>query len=560
MGFVSKSTTTYLDLHMTEKGRKLLLEGSLSDSIVKFALGDTDVDYRNQLRLSSGEVPDVTGAHNNCIFGVNGGYDIKHKLEYTLGQNTIANSVSRNGSVVSSYKNALGGVNYANSSKVTFYVADMFTGLKALAMTQTPYHNWEGINSASYTNYFKTITDPIGRNYSGRQAELFEDMEYDLGRGWFVDLTDGFYVSEGGSIKNVNVKITPESQKDGILLKKLTSAAYVDTNNRTVSNSFETGAKIGTRKTRAYVSPFTVAMNGVKTSTGQFNGSGAISIGNALPDYGYVVGDVINKSSTYYQEYGITNEVGGFYHPQIIENSSYAKTLNESGMGTIVPSARIVNNNNMLTNYYYPLQINQINNEAGDKQFRGKKDSNFLGSTGIRKSTTATETAMNFFAGTPELELTNKSSGKLPLSMRTKRTDLAKEPRLGLSRIISQAEDFFYGLSKDKETANYVTVSGTGKSATYSFSINLLVGPEQENVNYKPAKVNLEFVFSIPALQPTFSWEATTPDSPGRWLVFDTADVRIYGEGYKTGNYTTNPTDMETSGGEKIYRKVTVNS
>ena len=42
--------------------------------------------------------------------------------------------------------------------------------------------------------------------------------------------------------------------------------------------------------------------------------------------------------------------------------------------------------------------------------------------------------------------------------------------------------------------------------------------------------------------------------------MFDTADVRIYGEGYKTGNYTTNPTDMETSGGEKIYRKVTVNS
>jgi len=103
MGYVTKASVLYLDLHMTERGRKLLLEGSLSDSIVKFALGDTDVDYRNPLQLLSGEVPDVTGAHNNCIFGVNSGYDVKYKLVYVMGQNSIANSVSRNGSIVTAF-------------------------------------------------------------------------------------------------------------------------------------------------------------------------------------------------------------------------------------------------------------------------------------------------------------------------------------------------------------------------------------------------------------------------------------------------------------------------
>ena len=57
-------------------------------------------------------------------------------------------------------------------------------------------------------------------------------------------------------------------------------------------------AKIGTRKTRAYISPFTVATEGLKSDQGVFNGSGPLSICNALADYGYVVGSIINKKVT----------------------------------------------------------------------------------------------------------------------------------------------------------------------------------------------------------------------------------------------------------------------
>lgn len=564
MGYITKATTLYLDLHMTSAGRKLLLQGSLADNMVKFALGDTDVDYRNALQLSSGEVPDVTGEHLNCIFGVNGGYDIKRKLEYTLGQATALPSLTPVGSLVAGFRSTSASANmeYSTDATVRFYVADMFTSLKALAMTQIPYHQWNGMTASTFTNYFSTIQDGQGRNYSARYTQLFEDMEYGLGRGWFANLVDGFFVSEGGNIKNCSVKIEPESPKDGHLLRKLTSAALVNQNNETVTNNLDKTAKIGTRKTRAYISPFTVATEGLKSDQGVFNGSGPLSICNALADYGYVVGNIINKKTQVYPEYGIKQDAGGYYHPQIIENSSYSTILNATGLDTLTPSARIVDNNNTTTNYYYPLQTNQINNEPGDKRFRGKENSDYLGSTGIRNSTTSTETALNFFAGAPELELTDQTSGNLPQTLRMNRRNLTQEPNTGLARIVQQTEDFFYALSKDPEVSNWVTTSGTGKDAVYSFNVTLRVTPQDQSKKYKSCKVTLSFVMSIPALQPTFTWQAPTPSSAGRWLVFNSPAVQIYGAGYTSmgGHYTSNPTHAVTTSGESIYRKIILNT
>jgi hypothetical protein len=181
MGYVTSASTTYLDLHMTMAGRKLLLQGSLSDTITQFAIGDTDVDYRNSTGvLPAGYVPDVTGSHLNCIFGVNDGYDIKRKLEYVLGQTTLNQTALQTGQIVSAFKNSSGTLDYASDANVTFYVADMFTGLKALAMTQIGFHQWNGLTANTFTNYYKTISDGSGRNYGGRYTQLFEDMEYGL--------------------------------------------------------------------------------------------------------------------------------------------------------------------------------------------------------------------------------------------------------------------------------------------------------------------------------------------------------------------------------------------
>ena len=563
MGYVTSASTTYLDLHMTMAGRKLLLQGSLSDTITQFAIGDTDVDYRNATGvLPAGYVPDVTGSHLNCIFGVNDGYDIKRKLEYVLGQTTLNQTVAQTGQIVSAFKNSSGTLEYASDANVTFYVADMFTGLKALAMTQIGFHQWNGLTANTFTDYYKTISDSSGRNYGGRYTQLFEDMEYGLGRGWFVALSEGFYASVAGNIQNVSITVEPESPKDSVLLRKLSSAAFVSANNTTITNSTDRSAKIGTKRTRAYVSPFTVAVSGLKNSEGgTYNGSGPLSICNALGDYGYVLGDIINKKVGYYPEYGIGQDAGGYYHPQIIENSNYAQTINESGLDTLAPAARILDNNNAKTNYYYPLQTNQLNTDPGDRRFQGKSAGDYLGTTGVRNSTTSTETALNFFVGTPELELSNQSTGRQSLSLRTVRPNMSQEPNLGLTRIVKQTEDFFYALSKDPECSNWVTVSGTGKNAVYSFTINLRVSPQLEKDRYKSAKLALSFVFSIPALQPTLTWVEPTPETGGRWLMFGDSTVQIFGEGYKSlaGHYATNPTNLVNVSGGSIYRKVIIN-
>ena len=169
---------------------------------------------------------------------------------------------------------------------------------------------------------------------------------------------------------------------------------------------------------------------------------------------------------------------------------------------------------------------------------------------------------MNFFAGTPELELTSQTSGNLPQTLRMNRRNLTQEPNTGLARIVQQTEDFFYALSKDPEVSNWVTTSGTGKNAVYSFNIGLRITPQDESKKYKSCKVTLAFIFSVPALQPTFTWQASTPDSAGRWLVFNSPAVQIYGAGYKSmgGHYTSNPIHSVTTSGESIYRKIILNT
>jgi hypothetical protein len=107
-----------------------------------------------------------------------------------------------------------------------------------------------------------------------------------------------------------------------------------------------------------------------------------------------------------------------------------------------------------------------------------------------------------------------------------------------------------------------VTTSGTGKNAVYSFNISLRISAQDESKKYKSCKVTLAFIFSVAALQPTFTWQAATPSSAGKWLVFNSPAVQIYEAGYKSmgGHYTSNPTHSVTTSGESIYRKIILNT
>ena len=76
MGKLASASTVYATAYLTEKGRKYLFnQGNIRfDStgndlleILYFTLSDTDTNYQTAARLTTGDVPDISGKNDNCI-------------------------------------------------------------------------------------------------------------------------------------------------------------------------------------------------------------------------------------------------------------------------------------------------------------------------------------------------------------------------------------------------------------------------------------------------------------------------------------------------------------
>ena len=93
MGFVSSASSVYLDVHLTNYGRGVVLSGDLKNRIVKFGLSDGDIDYRlptntgHTATSQGGLLPDVTGNHVDCASGVNDGFKMSSKLHQVTTPN-----------------------------------------------------------------------------------------------------------------------------------------------------------------------------------------------------------------------------------------------------------------------------------------------------------------------------------------------------------------------------------------------------------------------------------------------------------------------------------------
>lgn len=86
MGFISSSSTVYAQAYLTELGRAYLFDspakpryitlanGQTIDrlKIVRFSLGDPDVNYNLPLPLISGDIPDLSGENEECVTGAKG--------------------------------------------------------------------------------------------------------------------------------------------------------------------------------------------------------------------------------------------------------------------------------------------------------------------------------------------------------------------------------------------------------------------------------------------------------------------------------------------------------
>lgn len=78
MGKIPSATTAYATAYLTEKGRRYLFNqgnirfDSAGDDLLEikfFTLSDVDSNYQSGARLTSGNVPDISGKNENCIKG-----------------------------------------------------------------------------------------------------------------------------------------------------------------------------------------------------------------------------------------------------------------------------------------------------------------------------------------------------------------------------------------------------------------------------------------------------------------------------------------------------------
>tara|TARA_R110000824_G_scaffold73220_4_gene186482 strand:+ start:6035 stop:7711 length:1677 start_codon:yes stop_codon:yes gene_type:complete len=558
MGYISSATTTALNLHMTSYGRKYLLEGSLADAIIKFALGDPDADYRNSIRLPSGYVPDVTGSHLNCIFEVNDGYEQKDKIIYLEDTSSI-NALTNDKTTVIGIRNISGDYDWSSRAAVNVYVHDYLGLMVGMAQAQAGNHRFGNFSAASQTNYFTTISNNSNQPYSQNMPGLYADLEQQ-GRSLITNIVDQVMVKDGGRYMPANISLRFVAEKDRSMFEKLSGAAWIDSKNEPVVS--KTGAERGIRKKRQVASPFTFINNTYTDSTGRaYMGASNFGFGFGRYEYGYNVSNVIDPSADYYPSYGFNNDFGGLYSQYLVENPAFGKQLDSSNLNSVIPTAKINLDNNISSNAYYILQTNQLKTLTKADNFRANPNSNRVGST-ITESSFALETFLAFGAGTAEYQVTSNSKG-YDKGFEKVQPNSNYEPYTMVTRLISDTVDFFSALQQDNTVGKFITKSGTSLTDTiYQVPLSFLVD-NTGDPSCKSATLTVNFIFSVPALLENVKYDPATPTTPARYRMYadDRVTPRFFGGDYTMmgGAYTINPVDSTTPSGSTIFRKTTLN-
>tara|TARA_R110000824_G_scaffold58449_2_gene158000 strand:+ start:2752 stop:4425 length:1674 start_codon:yes stop_codon:yes gene_type:complete len=556
MGFISSASTVYLDLHTTEYGREFLLQGGLGDKITKFTLGDSDTDYKNTTNLlPAGYVPDVTGAHNDCIFGVNNGFEVKYKLAYITGMGSALNQAEQESNMMFMFLDNQGSKTYSKSANVEVYMHDLMVLYKAFSHAQAKYQTWSGFSAKTYEDWFTTTTDSEGFSIGRDMASLYYKLA-DMGRDFYLDIYDGIVLQRGGMFENTNIKLVPQTPYDLSIFKKLTGAAVIEQTGQSGRADFYKGARIGLQTKTTIRSPYSLTTSSAYDGNGNvFAGAGPFGIAFGLQEYGYVVGDGLNPQDPSYTHYGFSNEKGGFYQGVFVENDANARSLGQ--FNNIVPAARIATDNKF--GYYYPLNpVKQLNVSVKKNVFKATPQSHFEGTT-LTQSSSALETFLSFAAGTAEYRVGTPSAG-YDKTLSVNWVDSSTEPYTMLTRHYDYMDSFFTALNSDSDVSNSITLSGGVNNYNINFKMTLLAY-STDFPGVAPAKISVTFIFDKNAMKESVAWDSSTNQKAARWRLFGNTNVRFYGENYKDlsgGNYAVSPLNNTNDAGGSIFRKVTL--
>lgn len=571
MGFIVSASTIYLDTHLSPIGRKYALSGGLYNNIVFFGLGDSDKDYRNSSGPSEGYVPDVTGDHNNCIYGVNDGFGIVNYLHLSADSTTTI-VTKPNNSLVFLFENTNNSTFYtAQKAEVTLYLHDLFAMYKAVSHLKLRYQSYNGLTSSKinqFESYFTGITNTKNISYNANIAQLFRDLD-DQGRSVFLDFYDGLRVSQNSNLIPTDVVIVPKTDRDYEIMQILSGGLFNELNG--VVSGVTT--YVNQSQQNIFPSPGILAFSSFKDSSGNLkSGSGK---GGFAPlyarDYGYTIGKFSqqgNDIDLIQQSGGIQ---GGFFSMFTVENQNFGteytslnSTLNNQLMD-IVPSARVMRSS--ISNYYYPLNDGSLFNITNNNFQASTLNTNINGTT-VTKSPSSLETFVEF--GTSMEYQLNSSKNKF---IRTVGLEASGnyEPNILFDRELGNFEYFLTTLYlKNRYRGSNMTISGqTGTTlnteqnynATVSFSFYALTNDDYVN-NTKitsRAEMKVNLVISKQALKESISFSQSTSNTVARWNWFGNSSVKFYGEAYQgLSEYSSNPTNLTTTNGYNLFRKVQI--
>ena len=544
MGYITSASTTYIDLHMTARGRKFLLQGSLADQINQFALSDVDKDYRNGQNLPSGFVPDVTGSHLNCIFGVNDGYELRDKITWVEGGGQVLKSQRDSAQMYVGYTNpGTGEEDWTNNLTSNIYLHDILTLFRVAAFNNIQHHSWSNLTQTTFTDYFNTITDKSGKSISLNIPGFFEKLEAQ-GKTVGIKIFDNLFIKEKNSYNGApsEIKLVGDTAR---IFPHVFGGTYITSQNKEVTDEGVTrGLK---RQASKVVSPFTFANNTYVDDNGRSYpgaGKGVISMWPVI-DFGYMVGSLI-ENVTYYQEFGIYNDVGGMYSQEQIQNPSFSSRLKNdraNQLESLIPMARAEFINNPKTNGYMTLGTTQINSNSNTNFV--SEAGNSVG-TNLTQGTSPLSTWSQFMSGTALATIRDDGRTFDKTITPVYPAGKLREPSTGLAWLIGEVINFFEALTVDPVTSNVVKKTGTGLSAVYDLPLTFQVSHASRK-DVKTANITLNLNLNLALLFENYTYISATGQNTNQVQVWDETKPtnKFYGDG--SAGFTTNPLDSKTS-------------
>ena len=544
MGYITSASTTYIDLHMTARGRKFLLQGSLADQINQFALSDVDKDYRNGQNLPSGFVPDVTGSHLNCIFGVNDGYELRDKITWVEGGGQVLKSQRDSAQMYVGYTNpGTGEEDWTSNLTSNIYLHDILTLFRVAAFNNIQHHNWSNLTQTTFTDYFNTITDKSGKSISLNIPGFFEKLEAQ-GKTVGIKIFDNLFIKEKNSYNGApaEIKLVGDTAR---IFTHVFGGTYITSQNKEVTDEGVTrGLK---RQASKVVSPFTFANNTYVDDNGSsYPGAGKCTISLwSVIDFGYMVGSLIEPTD-YYQEFGIYNDVGGMYSQEQIQNPSFSSRLKNdraNQLESLIPMARAEFINNPKTNGYMTLSTTQINSNSNTNFV--SEAGNSVG-TNLTQGTAPLSTWSQFMSGTALATIRDDGRTFNKTITPVKPGGGQREPSTGLAWLIQEVISFFEALTVDPTTSNVIKKTGTGLSAVYDLPLTFQVSHASRK-DVKTANITLNLNLNLALLFENYTYISATGQNTNQVQVWDENKPtnKFYGDG--SAGFTTNPLDSKTS-------------